>query len=259
MSHFKPATQAPFWLDREPVYFPPTSLAMNEPDGLLAIGGDLTPEWLLHAYSVGLFPWFNPGEPILWWTPNPRSVLPVDAIKIRRSLWKRIKQKMQDPEFKITLDQSFTEVMRNCSEVPRGGQSGTWITNDMLISYQKLHQLGHAHSVEIWQQGELVGGLYGVAIGKMFFGESMFAKHADASKIALVALSMQLQAWGFSMIDTQVETDHLNSMGAVQIPRAEFERDLSGLINQSFENKTWHFTDDWFSLAQQHYSQSRFI
>lgn len=257
MSHFKPATQAPFWLDREPVHFPPTSLAMTEPDGLLAIGGDLTPEWLLQAYSVGLFPWFNPGEPILWWTPNPRSVLPLNSINIRRSLWKRIKQKQQDSEFKVTLDQSFTDVMKNCSEVPRNGQSGTWITDDMLMSYQKLHKLGHAHSVEVWHQGELVGGLYGVAVGKMFFGESMFATQADASKIALVAIAMQLKAWGFAMIDTQVETGHLNTMGAVQIPREEFEKELSHLITQPFENKHWSFTDDWFSLVHQHYLQNR--
>ncbi len=256
MSHFKPATQAPFWLDREPVYFPPTHLAMTEPDGLLAIGGGLTPEWLLQAYSVGLFPWFNPGEPILWWTPSPRSVLPLNSIKIRRSLWKRIKQKQQDPEFKITLDQAFTDVMKSCSEVPRNGQSGTWITDEMLLSYQKLHQLGHAHSVEVWHQEELVGGLYGVAIGKMFFGESMFATQTDASKIALVAIGVQLKAWGFTLIDTQVETGHLNSMGAIQIAREEFENKLNLLINQPFENKHWSFTDDWFALAQQHYSQN---
>lgn len=248
-----PNQQAPFWLDREPVYFPPTSLAMKEPNGLLAIGGDLSTEWLLHAYSVGLFPWFNPGEPILWWSPNPRSVLAIDQLKIHKSLWKKIKQKNQDKTFKITLDHSFTEVMQNCSNISRTGQQGTWISDEMLFSYQKLHQQGHAHSVEVWQDEQLVGGLYGVAIGKMFFGESMFAKQSDASKIALVALAMQLKRWGFTHLDAQVETQHLNRLGAQNLSRQNFEKILQKQINQSLNLKTWQITDDWFELAQQHY------
>lgn len=253
MSHNKPPTQAPFWLEREPVYFPPTSLAMAEPNGLLAIGGDLTTEWLLQAYSVGLFPWFNPGEPILWWTPNPRSVLDLSQIKIRKSLWKKIKQKHNQSEFSVTLDQAFSDVMQQCAHIPRENQDGTWITDEMFLSYQKLHQLGHAHSVEVWQDQELVGGLYGVSIGKMFFGESMFAKQSDSSKIALIALAAQLKSWGFTHIDAQVETNHLNSLGAKQIPKAEFEKILKCQINQPLEKHSWHFTQNWFYLVSDYY------
>lgn len=253
MSHFKPSTQAPFWLDREPVHFPPTKLAMTEPDGLLAIGGDLTPEWLLQAYSVGLFPWFNPGEPILWWTPNPRSILPITDLKLKRSLWKRFKQKRKDANFSITLDQNFAGVMQACSEIPREGQAGTWITEEMLMAYQKLHQQGYAHSVEVWQDDNLVGGLYGIAIGKMFYGESMFAKQTDASKMALVTLAMQLKLWGFEIIDTQVETPHLNSLGAQQIQRSAFEAKLHKLTNQNFPAQPWQFEKDWFDLVHENH------
>lgn len=250
-------TKAPYWLDRDPVHFPPTKLAMDEPDGLLAIGGDLTPEWLLHAYSVGLFPWFNPGEPVLWWTPNPRSVLPLANLKIRKSLWKKIKQKAKDKGFEVTLDRDFNNVIKACSETPRKDQEGTWITDEMLTAYNTLHIQGYAHSVEVWQDNDLVGGLYGVSLGKMFFGESMFARQTDASKIALIALSMQLKEWGFTLIDTQVETGHLNSMGAIHLSREEFEKQMRSQSALDFPNRKWSFEIDWISATNDYYLQKK--
>lgn len=242
----------PFWLEPKPVMFPPTNLALTEPNGLLAVGGDLTPEWLLQAYSNGIFPWFNPGEPILWWTPNPRSVLFIDSLKIKRSLRKTIQKLEWDESLTVTLDQNFTDVMQACATVPREGQDGTWISPEMLAAYQSLHQSGHAHSVEVWQDGQLVGGLYGIAIGKMFFGESMFSKVSDSSKIALVALAMQLKAWGFKLIDTQVETPHLNSLGACTISRVEFEELIQQQINQPFKPQKWQFSIDWVDAVYGH-------
>lgn len=242
----------PFWLEPKPVMFPPTNLALTEPNGLLAVGGDLTPEWLLQAYSNGIFPWFNPGEPILWWTPNPRSVLFIDSLKIKRSLRKTIQKLEWDESLTVTLDQNFSDVMQACATVPREGQDGTWISPEMLAAYQSLHQSGHAHSVEVWQDGQLVGGLYGIAIGKMFFGESMFSKVSDSSKIALVALAMQLKAWGFKLIDTQVETPHLNSLGACTISRVEFEELIQQQINQPFKPQKWQFSIDWVDAVYGH-------
>ena len=240
-----PPNLVPFWLDTQPVTFPPSNLAMKDPDGLLAVGGDLTAEWLLQAYSKGIFPWFNPGEPILWWTPNPRSVLFIDQLKIHKSLRKTINKQIKSSDFRVSFDTDFTGVMQACSEVPRAGQDGTWITDEMLAAYSALHKAGHAHSVEVWHQDELVGGLYGVAIGKMFFGESMFAKQNDASKIALVALALQLKQWGFDLIDTQVETPHLNSLGAELISREQFEHFISQLTKNAFPAKKWQLDPDW--------------
>jgi leucyl/phenylalanyl-tRNA--protein transferase len=254
MTH--PKQQVPFWLNSSPVLFPPSKLAMKEPDGLLAVGGDLSVEWLLAAYSKGIFPWFNPGEPILWWTPNPRSVLFIDQLKIKRSLRKTIKKLLKSGELSITLDTDFEKVMRACAEVPRNGQDGTWISEEMLTAYLALHSAGHAHSVEVRFQGELVGGLYGVAIGKMFFGESMFSKKSDTSKIALVALALQLNEWGFSIIDTQVETAHLNSLGAENIPREIFESIVSNLTQQSFTPKKWELNPEWPNWIDTHLQQS---
>lgn len=235
--------QQPFWLDPYPVLFPPTDLALTDPDGLLAVGGDLTPEWLLNAYHKGIFPWFNEGEPILWWTPNPRSVLFIKDLKIRKSLKKTIRKQ----HFQITLDQAFEKVMENCAKITRSGQEGTWITEQMFNAYAQLYKKGHAHSVEVWQDNQLVGGLYGVAIGKVFFGESMFAKSADASKVALVALCHQLKQWGFEIIDTQVETEHLRSLGAKLISREHFESILQEDTQKHFPPQKWQFESDWQS------------
>ncbi len=233
--------QQPYWLDTHPIKFPPSNLALTDPDGLLAVGGDLTPEWLLKAYSKGIFPWFNEDEHILWWTPNPRSVLFIADLKVRKSL----KQAIRKQQFKITLDTAFSETVQNCAKITRPGQDGTWISDRMYKSYQKLHDKGHAHSVEVWQKEKLVGGLYGVAIGKVFFGESMFSKASDASKIALVALCGQLSEWGFNIIDTQVETAHLKSLGAQLITRTHFESLLKADTVKEFLPQKWHLTYNW--------------
>ena len=236
----------PFWLEPTPVTFPPTSLALEDPNGLLAIGGGLTVEWLLHAYQKGIFPWFNPGEPTLWWTPNPRSVLFPHNFKIARSL----KQKIKKQPYIITLDHNFKSVLEHCATVPRPDQEGTWITEEIKHAYGQLHESGYAHSVEAWDaEGNLVGGLYGVAIGKVFYGESMFALKPDASKIAFTALVMQLIQWEFALIDTQVETDHLNRFGAINIPRSEFEQILQQATQVPAPLKKWQFDCDWSPLA----------
>ncbi|NPA71281.1 MAG: leucyl/phenylalanyl-tRNA--protein transferase [Gammaproteobacteria bacterium] len=248
--------QTPFWLEPTPVLFPPTQLALTEPDGLLAVGGDLTPEWLLHAYQNGIFPWFNPGEPILWWSPTPRSILPLKALKIRRSLRKTLQKIGREQTFTVTLDTDFIQVMQQCADIPRTDQEGTWISDEMLTAYHNLHRQGYAHSVEVWQDGILVGGLYGIAIGKMFFGESMFSKATDSSKVALIALSMQLNAWGFKLIDTQVETPHLNSLGAISVSRTDFESLILEQVSQAFEPRQWQFDIDWIQAAIEHSKQS---
>lgn len=242
----------PFWLEAQPVLFPPSHLALTEPDGLLAVGGDLTPEWLMQAYSKGIFPWFNPGEPILWWTPNPRSVLFIDALRIKKSLRKTIQKIEGSGALRVTLDQNFSGVMQACAKTPRHNQDGTWISDKMLTAYQSLHQAGHAHSVEVWQDDRLVGGLYGVSVGKMFFGESMFSHVTDSSKIALVALAMQLKAWGFEAIDTQVETAHLKSLGATAILRTQFEELIHQQTQLTFAPHTWQLSIDWFAAIKTH-------
>lgn len=254
MSHNHNIT-VPFWLDTKPVTFPPSYLALHEPNGLLAVGGDLTPEWLLLAYSKGIFPWFSPGEPIFWWTPNPRSVLFIDQINIRRSLKQTINKHLKQGNFHITFDERFEKVIKACSEIPRSHQDGTWITDEMLSAYLNLHKAGHAHSVEVWKNGQLVGGLYGVAIGKMFYGESMFSTMTDASKMALAALGLQLKQWGFSMIDAQMETDHLNSMGASNIERQEFEALLKQKCQEHFPPKKWKLDASWPEWIPGHIAQ----
>ncbi|MDR9497791.1 MAG: leucyl/phenylalanyl-tRNA--protein transferase [Hydrogenovibrio sp.] len=241
--HTKPLS-APFWLDPHPVAFPPTHLALNEPDGLLAIGGDLTSEWLLSAYQKGIFPWYAHDDPILWWTPNPRSVLFTDAIHLSKSLRKRLRQQ----RYRVTFDQDFTQVMSACAHTPRPDQDGTWILPEMIQAYERLFQQGHAHSVEVWEQEELVGGLYGVVIGRMFYGESMFSRHNDASKIALVALCTQLRQWGFRLIDTQVATDHLQRLGARLVSREHFETLLDEQIHQSGPTD-WQLAEGWEKQA----------
>jgi leucyl/phenylalanyl-tRNA--protein transferase len=221
-------------------FFPPIEHAMIEPNGLLAMGGDLTAARLLDAYRHGIFPWFNPGEPILWWSPDPRMVLFPQDIRVSRSLAKR----MRNGGFEIRIDSVFDRVLRACAAPRRdrqGKTSGTWISQEMMAAYSRLHQQGQAHSVEVWQRGELVGGLYGVAIGRMFYGESMFSRVPDVSKIALVSLCRQLQRWGFGMIDCQMETAHLANMGARPISRSAFCTKLAVLIDLDDIPTPWCF------------------
>lgn len=208
---------APFLLNTDNLAFPSPELALTEPDGLLAIGGDLCPQRLITAYRFGIFPWYSDNQPILWWSPNPRSVLFPEQLVVSRSLRKRLRKQ----EYKVTLDRAFAQVIGACAE-PRPSQPGTWITPAMQQAYIRLHQLGYAHSVEAWHDGELVGGLYGIALGKVFFGESMFCHRTDASKVAFVHLVQQLQEWDYALIDCQVHTEHLSSLGAQDIVRADF-------------------------------------
>ena len=209
---------------------------MTEPNGLLAMGGDLTAARLLDAYRHGIFPWFNPGEPILWWSPDPRMVLAPDEVRVTRSLAKRLR----NSGFEIRVDTAFSQVMQACA-APRANAAGTWISPAMVAAYTRLQQQGYAHSVEVWHGNELVGGLYGVAIGRMFYGESMFSRVPDASKIALVHLCRQLARWGFGMIDCQMETPHLASMGARPIARHAFCTKLAALIDLNPVPSPWCF------------------
>lgn len=205
------------WLPARPVRFPSTEDALHDPDGLLAAGGALTPDWLLEAYRRGIFPWFSEGQPILWWSPDPRMVLFPDEVHVRRSLAKRLR----NGGFRVTRDQCFTAVIAACAEM-RAQVEGTWITPPMQAAYRRLHELGHAHSVEVWRDDRLVGGLYGVALGRVFFGESMFSRESDASKVALVHLARHLADQGGGLIDCQMHTAHLASLGARDIARRAF-------------------------------------
>lgn len=216
--------------------FPPLEAALAKPNGLLAAGGDLSPQRLLEAYRCGIFPWFNAGEPILWWSPDPRMVLLPSELRVSRSLNKVLHK----GNYEIRMDSAFSQVMQACA-APRKGQSGTWIHPEMISAYAALHEAGVAHSVEIWVDGELMGGLYGVSQGKMFFGESMFSRIPDASKIAFVHLVRQLQRWDFGMIDCQMKTAHLASFGAREIPRIEFSQRLRELVNYPERAEKWRF------------------
>ena len=213
------------WLERDDP-FPYPELALKDPNGLLAAGGDLSVPRLLQAYRHGVFPWYSAAEPILWWSPDPRMVLFCDELKVARSLAKNIRNK----GFEIGIDSTFPRVIKACSE-PRKGEAGTWLSKEMQAAYVALHRAGHAHSFETWQAGELVGGLYGVSIGRMFYGESMFSRATDASKAALVALVERLLASGGRVIDCQQATTHLASLGAREIPRARFV----GLLQESIQ------------------------
>jgi leucyl/phenylalanyl-tRNA--protein transferase len=206
--------------------FPSLDAALDEPNGLLAASEDLAPSRLLAASGRGIFPWYSAGQPVLWWSPDPRMVLRTAELKVSRSLGKIVRR----GHFEIRVDTAFREVMRACAE-PRADQGGTWITAAVCRAYGRLHELGHAHSVESWREGRLVGGLYGVAIGRMFFGESMFARETDASKVALVHLVRQLGRWEFPMIDCQQQTSHLATLGARPIPRASFAKELARLVH----------------------------
>ena len=210
--------------------FPPVTKALAVPNGLLAAGGDLSSTRLIDAYRHGIFPWFNTDQPILWWSPDPRTVLFPHELKVSRSLAKVLRNRA----YEIRADTSFRAVMRACAQ-PRPAQDGTWISDEMIDAYCALHKQGIAHSVETWIDGELAGGLYGVALGRIFFGESMFTRAPDASKFAFVHLVRQLKRWNFGLIDCQVHTEHLASLGARAIARADFVRNLQELVNYTGE------------------------
>ena len=211
-----------------------------DPSGLLAIGGDLSLRRLLLAYCMGIFPWYSGGEPILWWSPDPRLILEPGKIKISRSLRRVLKKGL----FQITMDKDFSAVIQCCAAAGRRGDPGTWIVPDMIIAYTRLHAAGFAHSVETRLDGRLVGGLYGVSIGGAFFGESMFSLVSDASKVALVYLAAALRSWNFSLIDCQVTTGHLVSMGAHEVPRRGFLEQLSRALRAATRSGTWRLPDD---------------
>jgi leucyl/phenylalanyl-tRNA--protein transferase len=221
--------------------FPAVTQALRSPNGLLAAGGDLSTVRLLEAYRHGIFPWFNEGEPILWWSPDPRMVLFPQEFKVSHSLHKTLRNSRHE----VRCDSVFEQVMRACA-APREGASGTWIHEEMIAAYCELHTLGYAHSVETWMDGKLVGGLYGMALGRMFYGESMFSRRPNASKIALAHLAAQLKRWNFGMIDCQMNTPHLASLGAREIPRKEFIASLQDLINCS-PVPVWRFEKDLFT------------
>jgi len=214
--------------------FPPVDLALRNPNGLLAAGADLSPARLIDAYAHGIFPWFNDDDPVLWWSPDPRMVLPVHEVRVSRSLRRTIRS----DRFRVSADTAFDAVVAGCA-APRRDQNGTWITENMAVAYRRLFDLGYAHSMETWAGDELVGGLYGVALGRMFFGESMFSRRSDASKVALVLLARQLARWGFEIIDCQMSTDHLASLGAREIARASFLRHVRELVRQPPVQPPW--------------------
>lgn len=225
-----------FRLNRHDLHFPPVDRA--SPEGLLAVGGDLRPERLLEAYRHGIFPWYNDDQPILWWSPDPRAVLFPDKLHISHSLKRRLRQDV----FTVTLDTSFRTIMEQCAGPrPQYPDGGTWITGDMLDAYTRLHELGYAHSVETWQDSRLVGGLYGVAIGGAFFAESMFTRVDDASKVALVRLVRQLQAWDFRLIDCQQFSSHVARFGAEEISRRDFIAHLSEAVKLPDRRGPWKF------------------
>jgi len=222
------------WL-RSDSAFPPIDAALDEPNGLLAAGGDLSPGRILAAYRRGIFPWFGAGQPILWWSPDPRMVLYVDEFHASHSLRKRVKR----GDYDVRVDTAFDDVIEHCAQAPREGQLGTWITPAVMDAYRELHAEGFGHSVEAWQDGELVGGLYGLAIDRMFFGESMFAHESDASKVALVGLMQVLRELGVPLVDCQQETAHLATFGARPIARRRFAAHLTDLIHSPEPPAGW--------------------
>lgn len=210
-----------------PENFPDPLQALDDPNGLLAFGGDLSPRRLLAAYRQGVFPWYSQGDPLLWWSPDPRCVFMTDRVHIAR----RLRRSLHHATWTLTMDRAFTQVIHECA-APREYESGTWITPDMRRAYTRLHELGHAHSLEVWDGEALVGGIYGVAVGRAFSAESMFSRASDASKAALLALCRALHGWGFPLLDAQVPNPHLFRMGAIERPRAEYLRALKGLEKQ---------------------------
>ena len=227
------------WLEDTGGVFPPASEAFDEPNGLLCAGGQLGPEILLSAYSQGIFPWFDDDQPILWWSPDPRMVIEIESFEASRSVRKLIRR----GGFNFSLDVAFEQVIAGCA-APRRDDAGTWITHEMQSAYLRLHHLGFAHSVEVWQESTLVGGLYGVAIGSQFFGESMFSKASNASKAALAILVEQLRRWGFALIDCQVANPHLESLGAIQIQRSDFLARIAVSCAQHRQQTRWTLDED---------------
>jgi len=217
--------------------FPPPDYA--DPSGLIAVGGDLSHERLLEAYRVGIFPWYSDDQPILWWSPDPRFVLELNEFKPSRSLRRTLRRNI----FQVTFDRYFEEVITACAAVPREGQSGTWITTEMRDAYIGLYGLGYAHSVETWYANKLVGGLYGVSLGKAFFGESMFHYKTDASKVALAVLVEKLKSWGFHFIDSQMTTDHMQRLGAKEMSRRIFLKKLQSALRHSTKRGKWRVDD----------------
>ncbi|MDD7804723.1 MAG: leucyl/phenylalanyl-tRNA--protein transferase [Endozoicomonas sp. (ex Botrylloides leachii)] len=233
------------WLNETSPVFPDTNTALKIPDGLLAAGGNLNGNTLLEAYSRGIFPWFNEGEPILWWSPDPRMVLKPASIIISRSLRKILRKNI----FKVTFDRAFDNVIDQCSK-PRGDEMSSWITNTIKRAYSSLHATGYAHSVEVWADEKLVGGLYGVAIGKVFFGESMFSTQNNTSKVAFAWLCHHLLQWKFKLIDCQVYSPHLQSLGASMMPRIEFINQLNCYCSKNPSGANWIAERQWNDLLQ---------
>lgn len=239
------------WLEPD-TPFPDTTLALGpetDAPGLLAAGADLTPQRLEAAYRRGIFPWFSQGQPVLWWTTDPRMVLPVNEFKVHRSFRKALNKFLRTPGCEVRIDSAFERVAAACADTPRDGQSGTWILPDMQAVYGQWHSLGRVHSFETWMDGQLVGGLYGVSIGRMFYGESMFAWRTDASKIALAALVCFCRANGIELIDCQQQTTHLASLGARPISRGDFEAHLRGVVDQS-PPAVWAYDDVLWSQLE---------
>lgn len=231
------------FLNHEFDAFPATELALTEPNGLLAVGGDLSSARLLDAYYHGIFPWFNPGDPILWWSPDPRAIFLIEEVRVSMSLRKFIKKQ----RWKFTINQSFNDVIVGCA-APRLSQSGTWITQDIQLAYQELHQQGHAHSIEVWENNALVGGLYGLAVGQVFCGESMFHRKTNASKAAMAVLAQHLRLSGFKLIDAQVMNPHLESLGAQPLKRSDFIHLLGQLRDKPAAANRWQTSEVQLAL-----------
>lgn len=229
-----------FLLNDDELQFPDPRKA--NADGVLAIGGDLRPDRLLFAYEIGIFPWFNPPEPVIWWSPDPRCVLYTDELKISKSMRNVFNRK----QFSVTYDEAFVEVIEACRDAPRSQQEGTWISSEIIDSYTWLHKLGVAHSVEVWQDGKLVGGLYGISLGRMFFGESMFSLVSNASKVGFIHLVNALRRMGFKLVDCQIYNEHLGSMGAREIPREDFLQELKIAL------KTETIQGNWAAMARKY-------
>ncbi len=236
--------------DGEPL--PPTRMAMgrgSQAPGLLAVGGELTPSRLTEAYTNGVFPWFSDGQPVLWWSPDPRMVLATQAFKLSRSLRKTLKRFVLSPQCEVRIDTAFDRVIAACAETSRHGQAGTWIVPEMVTAYMRWHALGAVHSVETWIDGRLVGGLYGVGLGRMFFGESMFSHQTDASKIALAALVAFCRAHHIEMIDCQQNTAHLSSLGARDVARETFEAHVARAVQQPPPHEWTYHVAHWSQLG----------